>query len=300
MYGASRRTPHFFVGANIRYNQSHSCVWRSIALKTKALLLCLLALLLLGGVAMAQSSDPENANPVILTDAQGEYPLGLHLDLLEDPGGQLSIEDVTSPAVWGKISAQPICGAEFGFTNSAIWVRLELHNDTQQTDHWLLEQGFANTHYVDLYTPLPDGQGYSVRQTGVLRPVTTRDITFPNESFSIWMCRPASEQTYYLRFQSGASMTLPLTLWTAGSFYRDRAGRTDFSMGIFYGVLIALFFYNLFLLLSLREANYLYLMVFLVAIMLEESFYDGYLGLFVIPGYSALVGGVFTHLLSWL
>ena len=30
-------------------------------------------------------------------------------------------------------------------------------------------------------------------------------------------------------------------------------------MGIFYGVLIGLFFYNLFLLLSLREANYLYL-----------------------------------------
>ncbi len=44
----------------------------------------------------------------------------------------------------------------YGFTDSAYWVRLRLGNETRHTNQWLLEQGFANTHYVDLYTPLPE------------------------------------------------------------------------------------------------------------------------------------------------
>ena len=32
--------------------------------------------------------------PVILTGNQDEYTLGLHLEILEDPSGQLTIDDV--------------------------------------------------------------------------------------------------------------------------------------------------------------------------------------------------------------
>ena len=48
----------------------------------------------------------------------------------------------------------------YGFTDSVYWVRFRLDNQTQQVDEWMLEVGFANTHYVDLYTPLPDGEGF--------------------------------------------------------------------------------------------------------------------------------------------
>jgi len=34
--------------------------------------------------------------PVILNDNQNIYPLGLHLDILEDPSGKLTIEEVAS------------------------------------------------------------------------------------------------------------------------------------------------------------------------------------------------------------
>ena len=101
----------------------------------------------------------------------------------------------------------------YGFTNSAIWVQIRLRNETLRTDLWVLEQGFANMHYIDLYTPRPDRRGYSVKHSGVLRPGTARDLPYPRIVFSL-MIPPGSEQTYYLRFQSGASMTLPLTLWT--------------------------------------------------------------------------------------
>ena len=99
-------------------------------------------------------------------------------------------------------------------------MRLSLENDTLQTVEWLLEVDFANMHYVDLYTPLPDGDGYEVRQTGKLRPVSTRDVFHPQIVFDL-LIPTQSQQTYYLRFENGASMALGLTLWNKDAFLID-------------------------------------------------------------------------------
>lgn len=45
----------------------------------------------------AQSSDQPLPEPRVLTDEQDKYTLGLHLEILEDPGGELTIEEVSSP-----------------------------------------------------------------------------------------------------------------------------------------------------------------------------------------------------------
>jgi len=47
----------------------------------------LLALQVLAIPARAQSGAPPRSEPLVLTDAQGKYPLGLHMEVLKDPGG---------------------------------------------------------------------------------------------------------------------------------------------------------------------------------------------------------------------
>ncbi len=123
-------------------------------------------------------------------------------------------------------------------------------------------------------------------QTGVLRPATTRDVPHPHIVFNLAL-PPQSQQTYYLRFQNGASMTLPLTLWTQGAFL-DHSFLEQTLMGVFYGVLIGLLFYNLFLLFSLREANYFYFVILLTSLIFEEAVYDGYWGFYVTPNLDTL------------
>ncbi len=236
--------------------------------------------LVLTSIALAQTNDPPPPEPLILTDEQGEYPLGLHLEILEDPTGALTIEDITSPEYDPQFVPSQAQVPNYGYIDSAYWVRLRLDNQTRQTDYWLLEQGFANTHYVDLYTPLPDGE-FSVKQTGMLRPATTRDLPHPRIIFRLTI-PPQSQQTYYLRFQNGASMTLPLTLWTQAAFLNSSFVEQTL-MGIFYGVLIGLLFYNLFLLFSLREASYFYFVILLISLLFEEVVYDGYWGFYVTP-----------------
>jgi two-component system, sensor histidine kinase LadS len=125
------------------------------------------------------------SGPVVLTDGQGEYPLGLHMSILEDPGREITIDQVSSPAYEAKFIPSQSESPNYGFTDSAFWVRLDLENETRKADDWLLEVDFANMHYVDLYTPLPDGNGFEVKQTGILRPVSTRDLIHPQIIFHL-------------------------------------------------------------------------------------------------------------------
>ena len=227
------------------------------------------------------------SEPVVLTDAQGEYSLGPHMDILEDPGGELTIDQVSSPAYEAQFIPSQTESPNYGFTNSVYWVRLDLDNETHKANEWLLEVNFANMHYVDLYTPLPDGNGFELKQTGILRPVSTRDVIHPQIVFNPYI--PAlGRQTLYLRFQSGASMVLGLTLWTQNAFLIDSQWQHLWS-GLFFGILIGLLAYNLFLLFSLRDVNSLYLVIGLAATIFFVSAYDGYTQIYLIPNLYYLV-----------
>ena len=203
------------------------------------------------------------------------------MDILEDPQGELTIEAVASPEFESQFTPSLEEVPNYGFTDSAYWVRVDLDNETRQIDEWLLELGFANMHYADLYTPLPDGEGFEVKQTGSLMPVSTRDLLYPRIVFDLSI-PPQSQQTVYLRFQSGASMTLGLTLWTKDAFWVQSQWVLMFNW-LFFGAITALLIYHLFLLFTLREVSYLLFVILLASLLIEELSYDSYLEVYLFP-----------------
>ena len=112
-----------------------------------------------------------------------------------------------------------------------------------------------------------------------MRPPSTRDIPYPNIVFDLTI-PTQSQQTYYLRFYSGASMSLGLTLWTIDAFWIY--ARREFMLHwVFYGGLLALLVYHLFLLFTLREVIYLYFVLMLASMFATFSELDGYLGVYL-------------------
>ncbi len=168
-----------------------------------------------------------------------------------------------------------------GFSSSTYWVRFRLKNESHLSENWLLELAFSNMQYVDLYLPSPEGEGFIARQTGANRPFNTRDV----ENHHIVFDLPLPEndqQIFYMRFQSGASITIPLTVWSQKAFLQSST--TDLLLlGVFYGVFLIMLAFNLFLLLSLREANYLYFIFFLLSGLLLLISYDGIGGQYLWP-----------------
>jgi len=231
--------------------------------------------------AVAQKGDSSKGEPLILTDSQGQYPLGLFIGILEDPGGELTIEDVSFPTFDSQFTPSQVAVPNYGYTDSAYWVRIRLDNETHKTNEWLLELRFPHMHYVDLYTPLQGSGGFEVKQTGILRPISTRDVVYPDIIFNLSV-PTQSRNTFYLRFQNGASMTLPLTLWTKEAFFIE-SGQVQMLHWLFSGGILALLVYHLFLLITLRESSYLYFVILLASLLIMVLDYTGYMGVYFFP-----------------
>ncbi|NOX32271.1 MAG: PAS domain S-box protein [Deltaproteobacteria bacterium] len=234
------------------------------------------AYIVIAGICLTLLSLPglcSARDRIILTDQKGKYPLGLHLEILEDPGRQLTIDDVTSVEFNNKFIPSQLKVPNFGYTNSAYWVRFQVRNQAVKIRDWILELGYACMHYIDLYIPVPGGKGFSVRKTGILRPVETRDIDHHRFVFHLPLAFE-KEQTIYLRFSGKASITLPLAILSRQAFNKS-CMIEYFSMGIFYGIFSIMLVYIIFMFLFLRKASYLHFCFFLFSIILFEISYSG-------------------------
>jgi PAS domain S-box-containing protein len=235
-------------------------------------LLILLSMLVFWVPALAQSEDSNLPPPLVLNDDQGEYKLGHSMQILEDPRGTLTIQEVSSLPYSEKFITSSKEVPTFGYSSKTYWVRFRLKNESHLSETWLLELQFSNMQYADLYLPSPDGKGFVARETGVLRPFNTRDIDHHHIVFGLPLPEN-EEQTFYMRFQSGTSMTLPLVVWSSKAFIQS-SSLDLLLIGIFYGVFLIMLVFNLFLFLSLREVNYLYFIFFLVSGLLFFISYD--------------------------
>ena len=232
-------------------------------------------------IAILCLSMPTQAQKtLILSDEQSKYPLGAYIKILEDPGGNLSINDVTSTEYETRFIPCQKKNPNFGFTGSAYWVRFRVRNETTTNiQQWRLALGFANMHYVDLYKPSLDGRDFNVIRTGTMRPVETREVPFHRFVFKLSLPNQ-TEQTIFLRFKSSASMTLPLTLWSMEAFNQNSLYEL-FLLGTFIGILIIMIIYNTFIFFSLRDKSYLYyvlsVFVFLMFVLSQRGLAYQYL-----------------------
>ena len=76
------------------------------------------------------ATNPTEPEPLLLTDGQAEYPLGMHLGIYEDPSGELTIDQVSAPVFNSQFIPSPAAVPNYGYTDSAYWVRIALDNET--------------------------------------------------------------------------------------------------------------------------------------------------------------------------
>jgi signal transduction histidine kinase/FixJ family two-component response regulator len=232
-------------------------------------------------LTFAQSgSDNTIPNPLVLTDEQGEYPLGLHLEYLEDPTGQLTIDDVAGPAYADQFTPSQSEWPNFGLTNSIYWLRFQVDNQAAQNTVWLLEQQKSSFRSLAFYTPSVTGAGFVETESGHLRPFSTREIPHRNVVFKLPV-PPGTTETFYMR-ANASGMLLSLVIWSSVAF----APKTQFEylwLGLYLGSLCIIAIYNLFLFLSLRDRNYLYYMLYVGCLLLNHAAREGLASQFLWP-----------------
>ncbi len=217
----------------------------------------LFALLLaawLPGVASAQQV-------LQLQPGLDDIQLSPYLAYRHDSGGVDDADDAFRRLAAGEFA--PLPGqSEFGFQPGAYWFHARVVNRDPAETRWILVQQYALSDYIDLYVRYADGR--VVHQAGGdHRPFDARSISdrHPNFQFAL----PAGQPVELLvRVQSESSMQVPLALLTPTAF-AGLARDAQLAIGVYYGILLALFFYNAVLWLMLRDGSYFWYLFHLSA-----------------------------------
>lgn len=209
-------------------------------------------------------------NTVILTDDVGMYQLGPHLDILEDRDGDWDIADVLSPEIASGFKRNLVEVPNFGFTESAYWVRVELQNPNSDKKDLLLGINKPIIDHVKLFVFSGTDQ-VKQSESGDALPFSHREMDSRNFTF---LLPPAERLTLYLRFETSSSMQLPLTLWRMEEFVAD-VKHEEFVLGLYYGLMLTMAAYNLFIFFSIRQVSYLLYVFYIISYMLLDMTLNG-------------------------
>ena len=189
------------------------------------------------------------AQAMLLTPDAREMNLLPEAQFLEDPSGQLGLDEVRAMDQHFQPWTHGGTELNFGFTRSAYWVRVPLQRTEAAPPQWLLELHYAKLTELDFYPP----DAPAIR-TGSTRPFQSRPY------FDRYFVLPVNVGTepghFYIRATSRYALTVPLTIWQPDA-YRQAQQRLYALQFMYYGGLIALAMYGLVIFLSLRDQRFL-------------------------------------------
>lgn len=188
-------------------------------------------------------------------------PLGKAVYYLEDPERKLTFEDITKPDVGSKFIKSDKDSLDFGQLNYNYWFRLSFENDTPESVSKLIEINYSNIDIVQFYKPNLDGT-YSKEESGMLFPFSARSFKNRNFVYQIDL-QPGQQKTYYLMTWTSGGLNIPLTLWDKETFSQYNAD-VQHGLGLYYGVMIVMILYNIFIFFSVRDVSYFYYVCYIL------------------------------------
>lgn len=210
-------------------------------------LLCLFFL----ATASALGAEPELDGSL---GGQGSASLTEYFSVLEDPTGDLTLDEVLRPDHSARFQSgqAPATALHLGYTRSAYWLRLNLRNDSAQAVDRYLELAYPLLSHIELHQAV--GDGHYRTTTGNATPFGTR--LYANRSFVFPLTLAAhSRQVLFIRVASATAILVPALLWTPQAFHEHE--RDDYAMQAWYfGMAAAMLLFNLLLFISIRESIY--------------------------------------------
>lgn len=185
-----------------------------------------------------------------------------NLRVLEDQRADLSLEDAVAllaeqGQVWESRGFPTL-----GYTDSAYWAAIDIDNQFSADQTWLARMDFATTDRIDFY--YRDAAGAWVQKSaGDTLPFHERDVAHHAIIFKFPVFASQS-QTLYFRVQSAGSVQLPIYLTSLENF--QLASTSEYMwIGAYYGLILLLVLYSLFIWGTSEDKTYLYFALFMLS-----------------------------------
>lgn len=233
------------------------------------LLVCLILVTPTGVLADAETGP--------LTPAASNYRvhLGDHLVSYRDDSNNLSVAEVRSLYRQGSITQPALKSLQYGYSESALWFVAKLRNQFNKPINTTLEVRYPPLDRIDVYLLRSDGQIASHQVLGDQIPYAQRIIKSRIHMASLEL-DPSSDYHLLIRIESKSSLLVPMYLSSYDAQYQYEHYQ-NIAMGMFYGLALGLLFYNLFLLLIIKDIVYLYYIIYVAGYTMFMGSIDGLL-----------------------
>lgn len=202
--------------------------------------------------------------PSLKIDQQtNSVDIGANMVYLEDTQGSLKYADLLpTDARWQNMPPEA-SGMNFGYTKSTYWLRFTLDNTERHTLRRFLEIGYPVLDYLNIYVERNNKQ-IARYELGDKHPFSQRPVQ--NHNFVVPMDLAGKSLTQVtLQITTSSSMQVPATLWEVHTLMTHMQTQSIFH-GIYYGAMIVLMLYNLFIFFTVRERKYLYYVFYIGAV----------------------------------
>lgn len=238
-------------------------------MKARYLFLHLLICILGATTLYAQTAQQQQLLP-----AQQKYSLRY----FADPDSRYTINQVSSPAFADSFLLASRQYPNFGFVSGNYWFSILMPHSFDTTERTYFEVAYPPLDSVYFYYKNQDGF-WQTRASGDVLPFHTRDLSYVNHLFTIPQ-QANGAQTYFFRLNTKGAYTFPLAVKKASTL-RKEIPLHYFKYGFYYGALLLMLLYNLFLYFGLRLKPYLFYCLYLFFSIISQSYLYGHAQLFI-------------------
>jgi two-component system NtrC family sensor kinase len=189
--------------------------------------------------------------------------------LLDDPDGNYKIQDVVNSK---KFHATDQSLPFISYSTKAIWLKLVLKNNTTQPFIPISITSSVIDEF-DLYFKYPNGKSFV--RLGIDPPHFNLNQLEQNLIHINCIIYPDSSRTIYLRIRSNLNTVIPIQVYSANEFLQS-VSMQNIAMGGFIGVVIIMAIYNLLLLFIVKDISYLYYVLYIIFLGLNQVLLKGY------------------------
>ncbi len=196
----------------------------------------------------------------------------------------LSLEEVMAlPNADWKVFENNI--PSFGYQiDKTYWVRFKVNPQGESAYPWLLWYDFPIIDFLNYYVLNEKGELQETYSSGRLMPFASRgNFTSTTYALPLHFERdPNRTYTIYAKCISKGPMILALKLSHLTS-YQEETNNESVYYGIYFGCLIVMILYNLFVFVGLRDINYLYYVLTILCTLMIFATVSGYTYKYILP-----------------
>ncbi len=201
-----------------------------------------------------------SAEPVIVKPDISRLSLVPYLEVLKDKNNRLTFSDIVSPEFSDSFIKSKQRYPVFTFSSASYWIRFEVKNPLTGYFEWYFEIANPMINSIELYILDHSGKLIEKRIAGDRYPYDQREIKNRNFVFKLRE-PPVKKRVYYVRIKTEALINLSFSMHSAICFL-NTINRETIALGIYFGAILVMIIFNLFIFISFREASYLYYVIY--------------------------------------